>query len=321
MLNINEIHNLSCVKGLQLLDDESIDLVVTSPPYDELREYAQGQEWQPEVTIPELYRVMKKGGVVVWVVNDQVIEGKDGGSTESCTSFEHVKMFRKAGFNLHDTMIYKKNGVPFPDKTRYGQNFEYMFVFSKGKPKTINLIKDRINRWAGAKSFGRGTERKKNGEIKLRTDHKRTVKDVSVRFNVWQYNVGKDYTTRDKIAYEHPAIFPEKLAEDHILTWTNEGDIVLDIFVGSGTTPKMALVNGRNMMGFDLSERYCEISKIRSTVCVEEELKRRSKIKNPELHALEEMKKSLNKEKGYIDKQIEIIDKRINNIKEGIPND
>jgi site-specific DNA-methyltransferase (adenine-specific) len=200
----------------------------------------------------ELYRVTAKGGVVVWVVNDQV---KNGGETGS--SFKQALKFKEIGFTLYDTTIYHKNGAPFPETGRYSQVFEYMFVFSKGKPKTVNLLKDKPNRWAGHSNFGDPSKRQKDGDLK-KVD-KFTISEYGTRYNVWYINNGAGFSSKDKIAFEHPAIFPESLAEDHILSWSNEGDIVLDPMAGSGTTLKMAKMNRRNYIGIDINQEYINL--------------------------------------------------------------
>jgi site-specific DNA-methyltransferase (adenine-specific) len=201
----------------------------------------------------ELYRVTKKGGVVVWVVNDQV---KNGGETGS--SFKQALKFMEIGFTLYDTMIYHKNGAPFPETGRYSQVFEYMFVFSKGTPKTINLLKDKPNRWAGHTNFGDPSKREKEGTLK-KVD-KFVISEFGTRYNVWYINNGKGFSSKDDIAFEHPAIFPESLAEDHILSWSNEGDYILDPMCGSGTTLKMSKLNNRNYVGIDINEEYVDLS-------------------------------------------------------------
>ena len=155
-------------------------------------------------------------------------------------------------------MIYMKNGSPFPEKKRYSQVFEYMFVFSKGKPKTVNIIKDKKNKWAGHTNFGKRVMRSKDGELKEMP--KFEISEYGNRYNVWNYSTGKNYSTKDSFAFNHPAIFPEELAEDHILTWSNEGDIILDPMVGSGTTTKMAKLNNRNFIGFDINQEYIDIA-------------------------------------------------------------
>lgn len=238
---------------------ETIDLVLTSPPYDNLRDY-DGFTFDFEGIARELYRVLKQGGVIVWVVGDQT---KDG--SESGTSFKQALFFKELGLNLHDTMIYLKDSCPFPEVNRYYPSFEYMFVFSKGRPKTTNLIADKKNKRAGDKITS--TERQKNGKTKpvnaVERNLGREVKDTSVRTNVWLYSSGYGKTTNDKDAFEHPAMFPEALAKDHIISWSNEGDIVLDPFNGSGTTTKCAKYLKRRYIGIDISERYCEIARNR----------------------------------------------------------
>ena len=249
---INKIHNIDCVEGMKLLESESIDLVVTSPPYDNLRTY-NGFNFDFESTAKELVRVLKKGGVIVWVVGDQTTNGSESG-----TSFKQALYFMSLGLNLHDTMIYAKSSASFPETTRYYQVFEYMFILSKGVPKTINLLNDKKNKWGGSTSFGKSSYREKDGS--LTTKNKIQVKENGIRNNVWEYSNGQGYSSKDKIAFEHPAIFPEQLASDHIYSWSNEGDIVLDPFMGSGTTAKMALLLNRKFIGFEISKEYCDIA-------------------------------------------------------------
>ena len=263
MLEINKIYNMDCLEGMKLLPDECIDLTVTSPPYDNLRDYNNEVTWNFEKfqeIAKELFRITKPGGVVVWVVGDATINGSETG-----TSFRQALYFKEIGFNLHDTMIYQKDSCPFPETNRYYPAFEYMFVLSKGKPKTVNLIADKPNKRYGEKITGTG--RNSDGTLKPHTAVKnktnRTVKKFGVRTNVWLYRVGKWKITKDKYAYKHPAMFPEQLAEDHIISWSNPGDIVLDPFLGSGTTAKMALLKNRNFIGFEISKEYCEIAEQR----------------------------------------------------------
>jgi site-specific DNA-methyltransferase (adenine-specific) len=270
---LNQVICGDSVEELKKLPDNSVDLVVTSPPYDTLRSYKDlvkdmeekfnGYSFPFEQIATELSRVVKKGGVVVWVVGDAVIKGSETGS-----SFRQALYFMQQGFKLHDTMIYEKNGSSFParrDGNRYSQLFEYMFVFSNGaKPKTANLICDKPNRWAGYTHFGKGTIRNKKGELIERNI--KPIPDFSPRNNIWKYNTGKNYSTKDKVAFEHPAIFPEALVQDHILTWTTPGDVVLDPFNGSGTTTKLALLNDRQYIGMEISSEYCDIAEERLNI-------------------------------------------------------
>ena len=232
------------------MDDESIDLVVTSPPYDDLRDY-KGYSFDFESIAKELFRVVKTGGVVVWVVGDAVVDGSETG-----TSFKQALFFKEIGFNIHDTMIYEKENCPFPDKTRYNQIFEYMFVLSKGRPSKINLITDRKNTWSGTKTHG--TLRKKDGKLIKRKSY--DIKETGTRNNVWKYSTGLNASTKDKIAFEHPAIFPEKLCADQIFSWSNEGDLVYDPFGGSGTTAKMSHIYKRNWILSEMSKEYTALA-------------------------------------------------------------
>ena len=256
----DKIYCGNCQEVMASFPDGCIDLVVTSPPYDNIRDYKGyvfGEEVFKEI-VRQLYRVVAVGGIVVWVVGDAVIKGGESG-----TSFRQALGFMDGGFKLHDTMIYEKNTSSFPARRtgkRYTQIFEYMFVFCKGKIKTGNMICDKPNKWAGHTNWGKNTHRGKNGELIASKDIK-PVPDFSPRNNIWKYNVGKGFNSKDKESHEHPAIFPEKLAEDHILSWSNEGDVVMDCFAGSGTTCKMAKKNGRKYVGIDISEEYCELAR------------------------------------------------------------
>jgi site-specific DNA-methyltransferase (adenine-specific) len=259
-METNVIYNESCISGMQKLPENCIDLCVTSPPYDDLRTYNDSSKWDFNVfqeVAAELYRVIKPGGVVVWVIGDAVIKGG-----ESMSSFRQALHFGELGFLLHDTMIYEKNGCAFPsrrDGNRYSQIFEYMFVFSKNKkPKTANLICDKQNKWAGHTTWGKGTYRDKEGNLVERKQ--KPTPEYSPRNNIWRYNNGKGFTTRDNYAYEHPAMFPEALARDHIKTWSNVGDIVLDPFTGAGTTPAIAREEDRQFLGYEIDSKYFEIA-------------------------------------------------------------
>jgi DNA modification methylase len=251
---INEIITGNNVEILRQIPDDFLDLTVTSPPYDNLRDY-KGYRFDFELLAKELYRVTKLGGVIVWVVGDATIKGSETG-----TSFRQALFFKEIGFNLHDTMIYqKKNPMPLKSN-RYQPCFEYMFVFTKGRPITFNPIKEETKN-NGVNS--RLNQRKVNSEIVDGHGKGNPVKREKDRKNVWLYGVGYGVTTSDTAAFRHPAMFPEKLAEDHILSWSNPGDIVLDPFGGSGTTAKMAKLNDRQFIHIDISEEYNEIARQR----------------------------------------------------------
>jgi len=238
-----------CLTEMQKLEENSIDLTVTSPPYDNLRTY-NGYTFDFEGIAKELYRVTKQGGVVVWVVGDATIKGSETG-----TSFKQALYFKESGFNLHDTMIWQKpNYAPmYPSVKRYDLNFEYMFVLSKGQPKTWNPIKDRIK----AES---SKQRSKYKTSFIKKDGSRNLKE--------KVDNGNDFCKRNSVwiipngqirGLKHPAPFPEQLAEDHILSWSNEGDTILDPMAGSGTTLKMAKKNNRNYIGIEISQEYIDI--------------------------------------------------------------
>lgn len=241
---INNIYAGECSEMMKALPDDCIDLTVTSPPYDNLREY-NGYTFNYKPVIQQLYRVTKPGGVVVWVVADATINGSETG-----TSFRQALYGMAVGFNLHDTMIYEQAGTGAKGSNlAYWQSFEYMFVFSKGYPKTVNRIKDKKNSTVGQT---RSKGHKYNG-INSRNNRKHTTEEYGYRSNIWTYKTGN--ITGDKPT-DHPAPFPEKLVRDHIISWSNPGDLVLDPMSGSGRTCKAAMQNGRYFLGFDISPEY-----------------------------------------------------------------
>jgi len=263
MVEINKTHNESCLVTMKSMPDNFVDLTVTSPPYDDIRNYNKkigkisdeynGYSFPFEDIAKELYRVTKKGGVVVWVVNDSMDKG-----SESLTSFRQALFFKEIGFNVHDTMIYRKlNPVPNAG-TRYQQMFEYMFVFSKGKPKTTNIeLRERSNKCNDKRTYRKKKfSRNKDGDF---NENDYFVKEMVPDYNIWDFYVGGGNTTNDKVAFKHPAIFPEELVRRHILSWSNEGELIYDPFMGSGTTSKMAIITKRNYIGSELSKEYCDI--------------------------------------------------------------
>jgi site-specific DNA-methyltransferase (adenine-specific) len=235
------------------MPDNFIDLTVTSPPYDNLRDY-NGYVFEFEDIAKELYRVTKEGGVVVWLVNDATENGSETG-----TSFRQALYFKEIGFNIHDTMIWHKDFGS--SGNRYFQWFEYMFVFSKGSPKTFNPIMDVKNNGMNKqrnRSDLKRHKRDKKGNI-IYSDKSTIIKEYRIRENIWFYGVGYNKTTNDVIAFKHPAIFPEQLANDHIISWSSKNDLIYDPFMGSGTTAKMAIENNRNWIGSEISSKYCKI--------------------------------------------------------------
>lgn len=261
----NVIYNECCLQTMKRMPDNYADLTITSPPYDDLRTYNNhikgnksefnGFSFEFENIAKELYRVTKEGGVVVWIVSDATTSGNETGN-----SFRQALFFKECGFNLFDTMIYSKppRGA-VGNNTTYWQSFEYMFVLSKGRPKTINLITDRENK--ESRKGDNGTKRLQNGE--LLNVSRGGYGEYGRRTNIWEYNIGKGHSASDEFAYEHPAIFPEKLARDHIESWSNEGDLIYDPMIGSGTVAKMAILENRNYIGSEIINVYCDIAEKR----------------------------------------------------------
>ena len=241
------LFNMDCVECMRQIEDNTIDLTVTSPPYDDLRKY-NGYSFDFENTAKELYRITKDGGIVVWVVGDKTEKGSESG-----TSFKQALYFKEIGFNLHDTMIWKKtNPMPKVKTKRYFDVFEYMFIFSKGQPKTFNPIMQQCK--FGGKIYN--STCKNIGGENGRTKKTFQLNNERYKDNIWEIAIAQNKT-------KHPAVFPEQIANDHIISWSNENDIVFDPFMGSGTTAKMAELNNRRWIGCELSEEYCEIIKQR----------------------------------------------------------
>ena len=244
---MNKIYNENCLDTMKRMPDNYIDLTVTSPPYDNLRNY-KGYVFDFEQIARELYRVTKKGGVVVWVVNDATVKGSETG-----TSFKQALYFKEIGFNLHDTMLWCKTGPPL-SHNRYEQGFEYMFILSKNTPKVFNGIRDKINKTAGESIHV--SQRCADGIVRKTSSKVGKIRQFGLRTNLWFIPP----CVSSKERFGHPAPFSEQLANDHIISWSNEGDLVYDPFLGSGTTMKMAKLNKRNCIGSETSKEYCEIA-------------------------------------------------------------
>jgi len=246
MLELNKLYCENCIDTMSRMPDGFIDLTVTSPPYNNLRNY-KGYLFDFESIAKELFRVTKTGGVVVWVVGDATINGSETG-----TSFRQALYFMERGFNLHDTMIYaKENFIPL-SHNRYEQAFEYMFVLSRGSPSTFNPIK--IPTLSPGKSYNlkRRGYGFKEGAFRRRDDIV-TTNEMKVKGNIFVYPCGNS-------GNNHPAVFPEKLASDQIKSWSNEGDLIYDPFMGSGTTAKIAHFLKRNWIGSEISKEYVNLA-------------------------------------------------------------
>ena len=255
MVSINLMQG-DCLERMREIPHNSIDLTVTSPPYDNLRTYNGNNDlWSEDVwkgVIEKLYAKTKPGGVVVWVVGDATIKGSETG-----TSFRQALWAKECGFNLHDTMIWDKGNFTAVGalKTSYAPVFEYMFVWSKGKPTTFNPLIDRKNIHAGTKMHGTVTQADGTSR-RVSAHNKKVFREYGQRHNIWRINPCK-------LRLAHKARFPLHLAEDHIKSWSNEGDLVFDPFLGSGTTGVAAKSLGRDFIGIELDPTYFQIAKER----------------------------------------------------------
>ena len=259
-IELNTILSIRAEEGLKHLKDESIDIVITSPPYDNIRNYnnddtnvENNSEFDIDIIINELYRVLKKGGVVIWVVADQTDK-----ASESTTSFHQAINFNKKGFKLYDTMIFEKQNPTPKTHKRYEQSFEYIFMFTKGKPKAANIIVEK-SKHSGKQRYNHTYRHDEND--KLSPQHKGgEVSEYKIKNNIFKYVVGKNEKYADIVKRNHPAKFPIELVRDQLLSWSNEGDTVLDPFSGSGTTAIVAILTNRNYIGFEKNKKYVESS-------------------------------------------------------------
>ena len=252
MLEINQIINMDCLQGIKYISDKIVDLTCCSPPYQNLRTY-KGYDFNFEKVALELYRVTKDGGIVCWIIGDSMENG-----SETLEPFKQALFFKeKCGFNVHDTMIYQKRNFSHPEKTRYHQVFEYVFIFSKGKPKTFNPIKDRKNLTAGAiGNLGINTFTEKDGSKSIR--EKKITQEYGMRHNIWLGNTAGQENMC--VELKHPAIMPRWLARDLILSWSNERDLIFDPCLGSGTVAAEAKKLNRNYLGMEISKEYCDLA-------------------------------------------------------------
>lgn len=246
-MELQRIYNEDCLNTMSRMPSCFVDFIITSPPYDDIRKY-NGFQFNFNKVAIELYRILKIGGVMIWVVADKTENGSESG-----TSFRQALHFKEIGFNLHDTMIYYKNNPMPTTGDRYHQHFEYMFALSKGTPKTFNPIMETTKYSGLANMKNRGETGSLDYKKVLRTSNKKVG-------NVFSYSIGGGISTKDKIAYQHPAIFPEQLVYDQIISWTNEHEIVYDPFMGSGTTAKVSHLTNRRWIGSEISREYVEIS-------------------------------------------------------------
>jgi len=239
-----------CLERMKEIESGSVDLTVTSPPYDNLRSYnGNNEKWNESVwksVLSDLFRVTKKGGVVVWVVGDATIKGSETG-----TSFKQALYAMECGFNLHDTMIYQTNKPP-QTHNRYEQCWEYMFIFSKGRPDTFNPLMEKTTNFGQKRT---ATMRQDSDDLSNRSA-KGVVKEYKQKINIWYLPRG---ARKDKLSILHPATFPDKLAIDHVKSWSNEGETVLDTFMGSGTTGVAAKNLNRKFIGIEMDDNYFSI--------------------------------------------------------------
>lgn len=253
MIQLNKIYNETNIETLKRMEDNTIDLTLTSPPFGHQRSY-EGFSWDPDVLASLLYEKTAEGGVCVWVIGNPTVKGSETGE-----AFEQALIFQDAGWRINDTIIFAKNNpLPGDCGPRYRQTFDFMFIFSKGRPKTFNPIMEPTKNAGKTYKSLRVTEDGRGAT----EEGLRITKTERKKGNIFYYNVGSA-SSKDKIAFEHPAIFPEKLAEDMISSWTNEGDLVFDPFSGASTSGIASYQLKRNFILSEISPKYCELSQRR----------------------------------------------------------
>ena len=226
------------------------DLILTSPPYDGMREYGgYNGAFDFGAIAAACVANLAPGGVLVWVVGDQIIDGGESG-----TSFRQALGFKALGLTLHQTLFFEAAHYRPIDKSRALRGVQYMFVFAKGSPMVANIPIDRPNVKAGmrvTRSYAPG--KSLNGSRNPASDRVKRIADFGRRGPIWRYatECGSDMG--------HPAAFPYALASDHIVCWTNPGDLVIDPMVGSGTTLRAAADLGRRAIGIEINPEYCDL--------------------------------------------------------------
>lgn len=261
-MRLNTIYNEDCLVTMDnmIANNIKVDMIITSPPYDTARNYKGTLLWNWDIfkeVATRIINIMNEGGTLVWVVNDKVIKGSESGS-----SFKQALYFMEHGLRLHDTMIYAKNNPVPMNHNRYEQEFEYMFVLTKGRPKVFNPIRVPT-KYGGLKRTPSSRKFRKDDSDNISQGTVVDTKYTKIKGNIWYYNVGSGQSSKDRIAFKHPAIFPEQLVLDHIMSWSNEGDLVYDPFMGSGTVAKVALASNRQYIGSEKVKEYCDIAQTR----------------------------------------------------------
>ena len=261
---INQIFNEDCLETMKRMPDNYVDLILTSPPYDNMRSYGGNKNYHQRLNqtgfsfdfegiAKELTRVLKPGGVIMWNVQDQTIKGSRTGNSMRQALF----FMEECGLFLHDHLIWYKTGTPFPSIYRYRNVWENMFILTKGKPNTFNPILKK-NKTGGA-SRNRRRERNHNGELVMK-ERVVTTKEYGIDDNVW-YITNHFNVTDEMKKYGHPAVMADEVAKRHIQSWTNEGDVVYDPFLGAATTTRLAKQMNRNWIGSEIHKPYFDISK------------------------------------------------------------
>ncbi len=254
-LPLNKIICGDCVEVLKSIPDNSIDLVVTSPPYDGIRKY-NGFSFNLHSTGKELFRVLKDGGIIAMVIQDQT---KNFG--KSLTSFKTIiDWCENVGFKLFETIIYKKHGAEGAWWTkRFRVDHEYIPIFLKGeRPAYFNKEPLKIPSKHGGKTMTGCATRLTNG--KTLKSKRVFINPMKCRGTLWDYTTCGDGT---RLKHQHPATFPDKIPVDFIRCFCPKNGIVLDPFIGSGTTALAAIQLNRNYIGIDISKEYCELAKKR----------------------------------------------------------
>lgn len=255
-LPINTILHGDSAEVMQSFPDKCIPLTVTSPPYAKMRLYGgHDYTWETFKSVAtQLVRITMEGGVICWVVRNQIVKERENLQAEK----EKLFFADDLGLWPHQTIIGAPKGVPLPQSRRYASNFDYVYVFSKGHPRIVNIIRDRRNSRFGDLKSNR-LIRESNGSERLACGGEYAIAKWGFRSNLWSYSTGGNHTATDRISAKHPARMGEPLAEDLIISFSKPGDLVFDPFAGAGTSLKMALLNQRQWLGVEIFDEYVEL--------------------------------------------------------------
>ena len=254
--------NADCLEALKLLPDNSVDLIITSPPYADQRVSTYGGvkpekyvEWFLPIS-KELLRVLKPDGTFVLNIKEKVVNGE-----RSTYVMELIIEMKKQGWLWTEEFIwYKKNCFPGKWPNRFRDAWERLLQFNKSK--NFNMYQEEVmvpmGDWAKTRLKNLSETDKRRDNSKVGSGFGKNVSKWVDRDKAYPTNVLNLATeTGNK---SHSAVFPKSLPAWFIKLFTKPGDMVLDPFLGSGTTSMVAGELGRKSIGIEILPEYYELS-------------------------------------------------------------